>query len=336
MMKTFLNLWKNPLDYSREDEMEIKKFSRIEYATPSVGFLEGYYSPAKYELIGSGTKRGRILKKQKEFSDGYIYYFGNDSRIRLIERLSDGSVADLAYYCHEDYVSYGFWYYVIENEKILTSITREVRDTSGNTVEYDVIRALYDNEMQLEYLRAEAQSFNYLDDDIISVVFEQGKYSCRNGEYHCSQQVFDSLGKKETPFISNSNRYKNKALKLLDIVNSTLGNCSNINDVLSIFEKMCTIMNDKDDDLLLYEGIINDDNLSELRFVRQFSAGDGEYYQLLIVAELENNYVNNTVRDSIWQDEMSLDYPVFVKNTDSFKIAELMPFVRVVAKLEHT
>ena len=53
------------------------KASRIEYASDTYSYLEGFYSPSLNELICTGLKRGKILKRIPKSHTGFKYYFND-------------------------------------------------------------------------------------------------------------------------------------------------------------------------------------------------------------------------------------------------------------------
>ena len=196
-IKTFVDNANTPFDLDDSQENMIKKFSRVEYATASVGFLEGFYSPSKYEYFVKGVKRGRKTKENVALRDGYRYYFNKDDKIALVERVIDKIVKYKAYYLYKGDVSLGFWYYVSGDTKLLDKITREVRDVHGIILEYDVVSIIHTIEMNIDRLSFESQLFLYSNEKLTSVSFEQGKYNCVNNDYRSIVHEFSVESTKE-------------------------------------------------------------------------------------------------------------------------------------------
>lgn len=262
---------------------------RKEYSSTGT-FLEGYYSPSKAELFAGGTKRGKLYKNSKTPNDEFIYYFDSSDKLMALERPMSG----LEYFEHTPSAVYG--YYIDSITHDMSYFTKTVY-SEGKVVEYSRYEViLYFYKSKSEGISFEREFYGYSDGELSSLVFVQGNYT----EETDTNKIYSSClvegerlrhrsGKADK---NEHSSIKKKAGRLKRFLKEHISDCMTIRDCLGIFETMAGIEMVEGDDLYMFDCVFG--KTLEIHLVRQFSNGDGEYFQVTLLLEYINEESEKT------------------------------------------
>ena len=166
-----------------------------QYATSSIGLLEGYYSPSKFDLFAKGTKRGHILNGYDELNTRFIYYFDINNKIISIDSISSGMLIAKEYIEYDGDSIYGYWYDLMIDTSLLRRITCSFID-KGKIREYAEVVLVRDEVRNLLQYQIDKQQFEY--SSSFRIIYESGLFDCKNNSYHIyNKQLLDNLDDKK-------------------------------------------------------------------------------------------------------------------------------------------
>lgn len=126
-------------------------------------------------------------------------------------------------------------------------------------------------------------------------------------------------------------------MDLLGFLKSNISDNSTFNEVISTFKEMCETP--IEDDLLLLEYGVYDftgDDLFYFDLVRQYSDGEGEYYQLRVSLVYEPDNENRQLNDTMWSDDTDKDFFDFISKSDGFDYAQKHVIKSVNIQIDQT
>lgn len=186
-----LNLIEKYREYPYE-EINLLKNTELskKYASGSVGYLEGYFSPARFEVFCAGMRRGKLRKKPEDDNefDGYIYYFNQENELVLSECVKnkqdvkqvilykrlDADIIGLVYsrYLRLDYIVT----YKYENGHIIEYVENQIKvefNRDEHTGKYKLLDV---------GLESTSQKYCYENEVIVAVDFERKYYDFNTRE----------------------------------------------------------------------------------------------------------------------------------------------------------
>lgn len=111
-------------------------------------------------------------------------------------------------------------------------------------------------------------------------------------------------------------------MKILEYLETNIKDKMQLSEMVDIFEKMCQISIEADEDLLLFEtGTYSfelNKPLFQFSFVRQFPNENEEYYQLHLDIKYQPNDKNKAFSEIVWNDEGNEDFFDLVRKSDSY------------------
>ena len=189
------------------EQRQVSDNVRIAYATSSVGFLEGYYSPAKYELFVGGVKRGRLVKDFPKSQSGFKYYLDGEGRLIMLESYTAGQLIYKICYQREGNIEYGFKIAATGFMNLDRLIIAEYQDkrvisycvftnmSSNPTRDIDEMTEELKHPEKLDHLIERHQYF-YDGDRVTRLIAEQGQYFNSSNSYRETSRL-DYTGDSE-------------------------------------------------------------------------------------------------------------------------------------------
>ena len=98
-------------------------------------------------------------------------------------------------------------------------------------------------------------------------------------------------------------------------------------EIVSVFKEMHKLPVDDDDEASFIESGTCEDyfykvDLFFVQLVRQFSNGDGEYYQTTVELLYEPDEINSDINDDYWSDESDADFFEEIKKLEVYEYAK--------------
>ena len=101
---------------------------------------------------------------------------------------------------------------------------------------------------------------------------------------------------------------------------------SNVTECVNAFESMCKTEDSIRDDMLLFESGIYETEGDTYIFslTRQYPDGEGEYFQVYMRLKFEIKEEFKKLHESIWNEDMKVDFFQYVRESESYKTIEGM------------
>lgn len=126
-------------------------------------------------------------------------------------------------------------------------------------------------------------------------------------------------------------------MKLLRFLKCNICKKNTIDEIISVFEKMCKIP--IDDDLLLNEyGVyrFSGEDLFYYDLVRQYPDGEGEYYQLRVSVMFEPDDENRNITDTLWSDDTNENFFDYIRKAEGYEYVKTHKFKSIDIRRDQT
>lgn len=112
--------------------------------------------------------------------------------------------------------------------------------------------------------------------------------------------------------------------KLIDFLKNKIKERSSLEEIVTVFERMCSIP--LEEDMILFEtGTFTtsaDEPMFQISLVRQFPNEDEEFYQVHVDIFYETDDENKKMSESIWDEDLSENIFDYIRNSKAFAYAK--------------
>ena len=119
--------------------------------------------------------------------------------------------------------------------------------------------------------------------------------------------------------------------KLIDFLKNKIAERSSLEEIVNVFERMCSIP--LEEDMILFEtGTFTtsaDEPMFQISLVRQFPNEDEEFYQVHVDIFYETDDENKKMSESIWDEDLSENIFDYVRNSKAFAYAKSKEYHKV-------
>ena len=119
--------------------------------------------------------------------------------------------------------------------------------------------------------------------------------------------------------------------KLIDFLKNKIRERSSLEEIVNIFERMCSIP--LEEDMILFETgtftTSGDEPMFQISLVRQFPNEDEEFYQVHVDIFYETDDENKKMSESIWDEDLSENIFDYIRNSKAFAYAKSKEYHKV-------
>lgn len=119
--------------------------------------------------------------------------------------------------------------------------------------------------------------------------------------------------------------------KLIDFLKNKIAERSSLEEIVNVFERMCSIP--LEEDMILFEtGTFTtsaDEPMFQISLVRQFPNEDEEFYQIHVDIFYETDDENKKMSESIWDEDLSENIFDYIRNSKAFAYAKSKEYHKV-------
>ena len=119
--------------------------------------------------------------------------------------------------------------------------------------------------------------------------------------------------------------------KLIDFLKNKITERSSLEEIVNVFERMCSIP--LEEDMILFETgtftIFGDEPMFQISLVRQFPNEDEEFYQIHLDILYEPDTENKMMIESIWDEDLSENIFTYIRNSKVFAYAKNKKYSKV-------
>lgn len=119
--------------------------------------------------------------------------------------------------------------------------------------------------------------------------------------------------------------------KLIDFLKNKIAERSSLEEIVNIFERMCSIP--LEEDMILFETgtftYFSDEPMFQISLVRQFPNEDEEFYQVHVDIFYETDDENKKMSESIWDEDLSENIFDYIRNSKAFAYAKSKEYHKV-------
>ncbi|RRD40974.1 hypothetical protein EII29_00540 [Leptotrichia sp. OH3620_COT-345] len=126
---------------------------------------------------------------------------------------------------------------------------------------------------------------------------------------------------------------------LIKFLQNNITDKMSIEGIVNVFEKMCSISVDSEEDLILFEtGIFsyNNESLFQISLVRQLPNDVGEYYQIHVDIFYPVTSENKIFKEVIWDEDLNENIFNYVRNSKVFSYVKNKEYLRVEIYIDET
>lgn len=119
--------------------------------------------------------------------------------------------------------------------------------------------------------------------------------------------------------------------KLIGFLKNKIRERSSLEEIVNIFERMCSIP--LEEDMILFETgtftISGDEPMFQISLVRQFPNEDEEFYQVHVDIFYETDDENKKMSESVWDEDLSENIFDYIRNSKAFAYAKSKEYHKV-------
>nr|WP_314930642.1 hypothetical protein [Shuttleworthia satelles] len=119
--------------------------------------------------------------------------------------------------------------------------------------------------------------------------------------------------------------------KLIDFLKNKIEERSSLEEIVNVFERMCSIP--LEEDMILFEtGTFTtsaDEPMFQISLVRQFPNEDEEFYQIHVDIFYETDDENKKMSESMWDEDLSENIFDYIRNSKAFAYAKSKEYHKV-------
>ena len=119
--------------------------------------------------------------------------------------------------------------------------------------------------------------------------------------------------------------------KLIDFLKNKITERSSLEEIVNIFERMCSIP--LEEDMILFETgtftTSGDEPMFQISLVRQFPNEDEEFYQVHVDIFYETDDENKKMSESVWDEDLSENIFDYIRNSKAFAYAKSKEYHKV-------
>ena len=119
--------------------------------------------------------------------------------------------------------------------------------------------------------------------------------------------------------------------KLIDFLKNKIAERSSLEEIVNVFERMCSIP--LEEDMILFETgtftTSGDEPMFQISLVRQFPNEDEEFYQVHVDIFYETDDENKKMSESIWDEDLSENIFDYIRNSKAFAYAKSKEYYKV-------
>ena len=119
--------------------------------------------------------------------------------------------------------------------------------------------------------------------------------------------------------------------KLIDFLKNKIRERSSLEEIVNVFERMCSIP--LEEDMILFETgtftTSGDEPMFQISLVRQFPNEDEEFYQVHVDIFYETDDENKKMSESIWDEDLSENIFDYIRNSKAFAYAKSKEYHKV-------
>lgn len=119
--------------------------------------------------------------------------------------------------------------------------------------------------------------------------------------------------------------------KLIDFLKNKIAERSSLEEIVNVFERMCSIP--LEEDMILFETgtftTSGDEPMFQISLVRQFPNEDEEFHQIHVDIFYETDDENKKMSESIWDEDLSENIFDYVRNSKAFAYAKSKEYHKV-------
>lgn len=119
--------------------------------------------------------------------------------------------------------------------------------------------------------------------------------------------------------------------KLIDFLKNKIRERSSLEEIVNIFERMCSIP--LEEDMILFETgtftTSGDEPMFQISLVRQFPNEDEEFYQVHVDIFYETDDENKKMSESVWDEDLSENIFDYIRNSKAFAYAKSKEYHKV-------
>lgn len=119
--------------------------------------------------------------------------------------------------------------------------------------------------------------------------------------------------------------------KLIDFLKNKIAERSSLEEIVNVFERMCSIP--LEEDMILFEtGTFTtsaDEPMFQISLARQFPNEDEEFYQIHVDIFYETDDENKKMSESIWDEDLSENIFDYIRNSKAFAYAKSKEYHKV-------
>ena len=119
--------------------------------------------------------------------------------------------------------------------------------------------------------------------------------------------------------------------KLIDFLKNKIAERSSLEEIVNVFERMCSIP--LEEDMILFETgtftYFADEPMFQISLVRQFPNEDEEFYQVHVDIFYETDDENKKMSESIWDEDLSENIFDYIRNSKAFAYAKSKEYHKV-------
>ena len=119
--------------------------------------------------------------------------------------------------------------------------------------------------------------------------------------------------------------------KLIGFLKNKITERSSLEEIVNIFERMCSIP--LEEDMILFEtGTFTsfaDEPMFQISLVRQFPNEDEEFYQIHVDIFYETDDENKKMSESVWDEDLSENIFDYIRNAKAFAYAKSKEYHKV-------
>ena len=119
--------------------------------------------------------------------------------------------------------------------------------------------------------------------------------------------------------------------KLIDFLKNKITERSSLEEIVNVFERMCSIP--LEEDMILFETgtftTSGDEPMFQISLVRQFPNEDEEFYQVHVDIFYETDDENKKMSESVWDEDLSENIFDYIRNSKAFAYAKSKEYHKV-------
>lgn len=126
--------------------------------------------------------------------------------------------------------------------------------------------------------------------------------------------------------------------KLIDFLKNKIAERSSLEEIVNVFERMCSIP--LEEDMILFETgtftTSGDEPMFQISLVRQFPNEDEEFYQIHIDVLYKSDDENKMLSESVWDEDSEENIFAYIRKSKAFTYAKNKNYSKVKIWCEET